>query len=138
MRTLIANFKMNLTPSETKDYLMAFLSRFDGSKIDLTLCLPYTSLGIGTLLCRDKNVRLGAQNLSDEEQGKNTGEISGAMLKDSGVDYVIIGHSGLLKGIIFPSILTKIRPFVKQMGRRGKIFSRRPQNSCERAFFLLQ
>lgn len=93
MRTLIANFKMNLTPSETKDYLMAFLSRFDGSKIDLTLCLPYTSLGIGTLLCRDKNVRLGAQNLSDEEQGKNTGEISGAMLKDSGVDYVIIGHS---------------------------------------------
>ena len=62
MRTLIANFKMNLTPSETKDYLMAFLSRFDGSKIDLTLCLPYTSLGIGALLCRDKNVRLGAQN----------------------------------------------------------------------------
>ena len=58
MRTLIANFKMNLTPSETKDYLMAFLSRFDGSKIDLTLCLPYTSLGIGALLCRDKNVTL--------------------------------------------------------------------------------
>lgn len=93
MKTLIANFKMNMTPTQTKDYLITFLSRVDSEKLDLTLCLPYTSLFIGDFWCADKNIRLGAQNLSDEEEGRNTGEISGAMLKDSGVDYVIVGHS---------------------------------------------
>lgn len=93
MKTLIANFKMNLTPSQTKDYLMTFLSRVDCEKLDLTLCLPYTSLMVGNILCKGKNIRLGAQNISDEESGRNTGEISGSMLKDSGVDYVIVGHS---------------------------------------------
>lgn len=93
MRTLIANFKMNKTPSQTKDYLISLLSRFESGKVDLTLCLPYTSLAIANLLCQGRDIRLGAQNLSDEEEGKNTGEISGAMLKDSGVDFVLIGHS---------------------------------------------
>lgn len=93
MKTLIANFKMNMSPSQTKDYLMTFLSRVNNEKLDITLCLPYTSLFVANYLCKDKKIRLGAQNICDEEEGKNTGEISGAMLKDCGVDYVIVGHS---------------------------------------------
>ncbi len=90
---VIANLKMNLTPSETKDYLMTLLPRFDG-KVDLTLCLPYTSLAVGKFLCEGKKaVRLGSQNINDEEEGRSTGEISGRMLKDAGVDYTIVGHS---------------------------------------------
>ena len=89
---VIANFKMNQTPKETRDYLMAFLPRFEG-KVDLTLCLPYTSLYVGQYLCEDRDVRLGSQNISEEEEGRSTGEISGRMLKASGVDYCLIGHS---------------------------------------------
>ena len=89
---VIANFKMNQTPKETKDYLMAFLPRFEG-KVDLTLCLPYTSLYVGQYLCEDRDIRLGSQNISEEEEGRSTGEISGRMLKASGVDYCLIGHS---------------------------------------------
>lgn len=89
---VIANFKMNQTPKETRDYLMAFLPRFEG-KVDLTLCLPYTSLYVGQYLCEDRDIRLGSQNISEEEEGRSTGEISGRMLKASGVDYCLIGHS---------------------------------------------
>lgn len=89
---IIANFKMNQTPDETKDYLMTFLPRFD-EKVDLTLCLPYTSLATGKYLCGNKAVRLGAQNLCEEDEGHSTGEISGRMLKASGVDFVLVGHS---------------------------------------------
>lgn len=93
MKILIANFKMNMTPSQSKDYLINFLSRYESGKVDLTLCMPYTSLYIGKFLCDSKEVRLGAQNIADEEDGHNTGEISGKMLKDSGVEYVIVGHN---------------------------------------------
>ena len=93
MNTLIANFKMNMSPEETKNYLITFLSRYESDKLDLTLCLPYTSLYVGNYLCKGKRIRIGAQNLSDEETGRNTGEVSGNMLKGSGVDYVIVGHS---------------------------------------------
>ena len=81
---------MNKTESEVKDYLMTFLPRYEG-KVDLTLCLPFTALHVGRYLCQGHDIRLGAQNISDEEEGRCTGEISGRMLKDSGVDFVIVG-----------------------------------------------
>ena len=39
------------------------------------------------------NIALGAQNICDQQAGAFTGEISGAMLKESGCTYVIVGHS---------------------------------------------
>ncbi len=94
MKKIVANFKMNKTPSEVKQYLMTLVPRFDKAEnIDLCLCLPYTSLSEAKYLLKGYPVKLGAQNLSECEAGGNTGEISGAMLKDVGVDSVIIGHS---------------------------------------------
>ncbi len=94
MKKIVANIKMNQTPSRSKDYLVNMISRFDNDKnVELTLCLPYTSLYLGKLLLKDTNIKLGAQNLNEEESGSFTGEISGAMLKESGVDTVIVGHS---------------------------------------------
>ena len=93
MKTIIANFKMNKTCSQTKDYLMKLVSSYDG-KNEVVIALPYTSLALGSLMLSGKeNLKLGAQNLADEEEGKNTGEISGNMLKEVGVDTVIVGHS---------------------------------------------
>jgi len=94
MKKIIANIKMNQTPIQSRDYLINMISRFDNSKnVELTLCLPYTSLSIGRLLLNDTGIKLGAQNLSEEECGSYTGEISGGMLKCAGVDTVIVGHS---------------------------------------------
>ena len=43
---IFANFKMNHTPTETKDYLMAFLPKAKVIKHDIVLCLPFTSLAV--------------------------------------------------------------------------------------------
>ncbi len=93
MKKIIGNFKMNKTNTEIKSYLMKFLARVDTSRAEVVLCLPYTALSIAKFLTEGGEVKIGGQNLSDEDAGKNTGEISGAMLKDCGADFVIIGHS---------------------------------------------
>lgn len=93
MRQIIANFKMNYTVEETKQYMIEFLSKVDKEKAEITLCLPYTSLAVGNYFLKDSSIKLGAQNLSDEEEGKFTGEINGKMLVSTGVQSVIVGHS---------------------------------------------
>lgn len=93
-KQIYANFKMNKTATETKEYLINLLAGFEGrDNVDLTLCLPFTSLGVAKLLLNNTDIKVGAQNLSDEENGSYTGEISGEMLKDAGVNAVLIGHS---------------------------------------------
>ena len=94
MKTIVANFKMNQTPLETKKYLINFISRFNREKdLDVTLCLPFTSLYEARYLLEETTIKLGAQNICDTETGSCTGEISGQMLADAEVDAVIIGHS---------------------------------------------
>ena len=44
-------------------------------------------------LIHKSQIKLGAQNVSAFNDGAYTGEISGSMLKDSGVDYCLVGHS---------------------------------------------
>lgn len=57
------------------------------------VCPPYTSLSLASSLLKGSIIKLGAQNMYFEEQGAFTGEISAAMLKSAGCEYVIIGHS---------------------------------------------
>ena len=57
----------------------------------LIIAPPYTHLSrVNDLI---DNVKLAAQNCASEESGAYTGEVSPDMLKSSGVEYVIIGHS---------------------------------------------
>lgn len=93
MKNIIANFKMNFTNTQIKDYLIKLISRYEKDKVNLILCLPYTALSTADYFLSGSEIKIGAQNLSDEDEGKNTGEISGIMLKDCGVSYVIVGHS---------------------------------------------
>lgn len=92
-KIVIANFKMNKTPSETKQYLISFLSKYEDYKTDLILALPYTSLSIAKFMIDKREISLGAQNLCDDDEKGCTGEISGKMLSDSGVSHVLVGHS---------------------------------------------
>lgn len=92
-KQIVGNFKMMQTPQESKKYLINFLSRINDEKANITLCMPYTSLAVANYMLQGTNVKLGAQNLCDEEEGKFTGEVSGKMLVGAGVKTVLVGHS---------------------------------------------
>jgi triosephosphate isomerase len=95
MYLIAANWKMNKTIGETKEYLDKFLpeaERFK-DKVEIMIAPPYTSLCVASDYLKDSFVKLGSQNMFYEKRGAYTGEISPLMLKELGVDYVIIGHS---------------------------------------------
>lgn len=65
----------------------------DCQDIDIVICPPFTALSeIGEVIA-DSNIHLGAQDVYLEDEGAFTGEVSPSMLKDTGVKFVIIGHS---------------------------------------------
>ena len=92
-KLIIGNFKMNQTPEESKAYFTKFVAGFNGNRADVVLCPSYLSLPVATLLAKGSPVKLGAQNVSDEEEGSFTGEASAQMLKNLRSEYVIVGHS---------------------------------------------
>jgi triosephosphate isomerase (TIM) len=57
------------------------------------VCPPFTALSEVSKAMLDSNIRLGAQNMSEQSGGAFTGEIAAAMLKEFSVRYVILGHS---------------------------------------------
>lgn len=93
-KSLIAgNWKMNKTSSEAKEMLNELVKIKLDENVDALVCTPFTSLYPASEILKDSNILLGAQNVSEYEDGARTGEISTGMLKDLNVSYVILGHS---------------------------------------------
>jgi triosephosphate isomerase len=94
-RPLVAgNWKMHGSRAENArlvDELLAGLPA--ASAATCVLCPPFVYLQEVGRLLRDSALGLGAQDVCADAQGAFTGEISAAMLKDVGCDYVIVGHS---------------------------------------------
>lgn len=91
---LAANWKMNKTVPEAREFVKAFaLAVKDITDAEIVIAPPFTSLMAVGEAINGTNIRLSAQNVFYEEKGAYTGEISPAMLKDAGCEYVIIGHS---------------------------------------------
>lgn len=91
---IAANWKMNKTISEAGDFIKSFLpSVCNASDADIVIAPPFTALSVCRELLKGTNVKLSAQDVFYEEKGAFTGEISPGMLKDTGCEYVIIGHS---------------------------------------------
>ncbi len=92
LKLVVANWKMN--PASLKEAkALAKASRMHASKLkrtELVLCPP--TLYIEPLKGKGK-VKIGGQNASTEERGSYTGEVSPYQLKNSGAQYVILGHS---------------------------------------------
>lgn len=86
MKFIIGNWKMNGT-QEQRDAMLTELSHVK-TKNKIVLCLPFTLLG-----CDNHNIAIGAQNVSEHDNGAYTGDISATMLRDMGANYVIVGHS---------------------------------------------
>ncbi|HCC60166.1 MAG: triose-phosphate isomerase [Candidatus Staskawiczbacteria bacterium RIFOXYC1_FULL_37_43] len=93
MKNLIAgNWKLNPTnQKEAKEIFDEIKAGIKNATAEVVVCPPFVYLALRSF--SEGGFALGAQNLFWEEKGAFTGEISGAMLKDIGAEYVIIGHS---------------------------------------------
>src|SRR6185503_7528907 len=65
----------------------------DITDVEIVLAPPFTALHAVADAARNSTVGVSGQNLYWEREGAFTGEVSGAMLKEAGAEYVIIGHS---------------------------------------------
>ena len=93
---IAGNWKMNKTAAETVELCKALKEKFAdfcSCKADVAVCPPFTSIAAAIEELKGTNIKVGAQNFHWADNGAFTGEISGAMLKEMGVEYVIIGHS---------------------------------------------
>lgn len=91
---IAGNHKMNLTWQETQDLLLCLKEKMPKqTDVEVIVCPPFTSLSAASMVTRECCIALGAQNMHQAEKGAFTGEISAQMLKASGCDWVILGHS---------------------------------------------
>ncbi len=94
-RYIIAgNWKMNKTATESRALAQGVLDAAKGvDGVDIVVCPTYPALSAVNDVVKGSNVSLGAQDMHWEDQGAFTGKVSGDMLKDVGVTYVVLGHS---------------------------------------------
>jgi triosephosphate isomerase len=95
-RLVAANWKMNKGLVESQkfaDELKAFAEKSTNSNCEIVICPPYTSLDAVHKRVAGSVIKIGAQNVHYDSCGAYTGEISCAMLKSCGCEYVIVGHS---------------------------------------------
>ena len=90
---IAGNWKMNKTPSETTALIgeMKPLVKDAGCKV--VLCVPFIDIPAAVEAAKGSNIEIGAENVHFKESGAYTGEVSANMLVESGVKYVVIGHS---------------------------------------------
>ncbi len=93
-KIIVANWKMN--PQSQKEAESIFSKIYKDKKIikdnKIIICPPFPFLFISKKF-KNKNIFLGAQNVSTKEEGSYTGEVSPRMLKGMGVSHVIVGHN---------------------------------------------
>jgi len=95
-RKIIAgNWKMYKDLAESAALLRGILGGLGSADpgVTVVVCPPFTSLAPAAEILRGSHVRLGAQNMAEQDDGAYTGEISWKMLKAAGCEYVILGHS---------------------------------------------
>ncbi len=91
---IAGNWKMNKTVAEALDLVRGLKIEVANIKeVDIVVCPPFTALCEVSKAILDSNIRLGAQNMSENKVGAFTGEIAAVMLKEFSVRYVILGHS---------------------------------------------
>ena len=93
-RPIIAgNWKMNNTAKEGAALIEAIKPLVADANCDVVVCVPAIDIPAAADAIKGSNISLGAQNVHFAPKGAYTGEISADMLKEYGVEYVIIGHS---------------------------------------------
>ena len=87
MKLICCNFKMNLLKKDIENYLKVIENKLNKENIIFFPSIPYISM------FKNKNYKVGSQDISIEKFGSITGDISIIQLKELGINYTIIGHS---------------------------------------------
>lgn len=90
---IAGNWKMNKTAAEGAALVEELKPLVKDANCDVVVCVPFTDIPAVSAAAKGSNIHVGAQNVHFAEKGAYTGEISADMLKEFGVEYVIIGHS---------------------------------------------
>lgn len=90
---IAGNWKMNKVKGEAVELAKALVEQLKDGKNKYMIAPSFTNLDAVAQVVKGSNILLGAQNMSTEESGAHTGEVSVLMLKDLGVQTVILGHS---------------------------------------------
>lgn len=90
---IAGNWKMNKTPEEAAQLVRELVPLVKDAQCEVVVCTPAVCFASVLPIIEGTNVKLGAQNVHFAASGAYTGELSADMLKASGCEYVIIGHS---------------------------------------------
>ena len=90
---IAGNWKMHKTVAEARELATELVGELSNASPKLMVAPPFTALSAVAQVVADSPIKLGAQNMAAEESGAHTGEVSVVMLKDVGVEVVILGHS---------------------------------------------
>ena len=93
-KIIAGNWKMNKTVEEAVELANAIkLDLAECKDVDVVLCPPFTAIKAVSDVVSETLINVGSQNMSSEDEGAYTGEVSHSMLKELFVRYVILGHS---------------------------------------------
>jgi triosephosphate isomerase len=87
------NWKMNKTLEEGVELAKTINRQVNEEGVVVIICPPFIHLTEVNKIITKDSLFLGAQNCASEASGAYTGEVSAQMIKSTGADYVIIGHS---------------------------------------------
>ena len=90
---IAGNWKMNKTPAEATALINEMKPLVADADCEVVLCVPFVDLSAALAAAESSNIKIGAENCHWAESGAYTGEVSTGMLKEMGVEYVVIGHS---------------------------------------------
>ncbi|OPJ56434.1 triose-phosphate isomerase [Alkalithermobacter paradoxus] len=90
---IAGNWKMHKTIKEAVEFVNEVKDKINNTDVEAVICAPFTMLTELKKATEGTNIKLAAQNMHFEENGAFTGEVSPLMLKEIGIDYVVIGHS---------------------------------------------
>ena len=90
---IAGNWKMFKTKAEAKAFAEEFKALYHDTDVKTAICAPFTQLDTLKEAFTGTSIGVGAQNVHFEDEGAFTGEVSLPMLKEVGVDYIVIGHS---------------------------------------------
>ena len=90
---IAGNWKMNKTPAETTAFIAELKPLVADATCDVVICVPFVDLQNALEATKGTNIKVGAENCHWATNGAFTGEVAAPMLKEMGVEYVVIGHS---------------------------------------------
>jgi triosephosphate isomerase (TIM) len=95
-KIVAGNWKMNMDLAEGLKFagsVHAYFKENPAPGVEVVLCTPFIHLAGVSEILKNGRVALGAQNCASEASGAYTGEVSAWMIKSTGAEYVILGHS---------------------------------------------